>query len=162
MAEVMVRDGTWTFDGEWIRLEWNWTAEEGKKSAGPQRFALKDLIGLEWIPNAGLENGHLRFRLRDSEHKLAPKHNPHCLVLWGMDKETRTTALLVTAILVRLPHPSGAFSGPARVLSGARIPAPDREEGLSGVQCRRCLQRHWVSMTALSARVTGRLYFRAT
>ncbi|AWS48039.1 DUF4429 domain-containing protein [Streptosporangium sp. 'caverna'] len=116
-------DGTATFDGEWIRIEWNWMAEEVKKSTGPQRFALKDLIGLEWIPNAGLENGHLRFHLRGSEHKMAPKHNPHCLVLWGMDKETRTTALLVTAIFVRLPHPS-ATSDPRLSLEAAPPPAP--------------------------------------
>lgn len=103
---VPAGDGTATFDGESIRLEWNWAAEEGKKSAGPQRLALKDLSGVEWFPTAGLENGYLRFQVRGAAaHKLAPKHDPSCLVLWGFDKETRTTALLVAAVLARLPHP---------------------------------------------------------
>ncbi|WP_329426645.1 DUF4429 domain-containing protein [Streptosporangium sp. NBC_01495] len=106
---VPAGDGTATFDGESIRLEWNWAAEEGKKSAGPQRLALKDLSGVEWFPTAGLENGYLRFQVRGAAaHKLAPKHDPSCLVLWGFDKETRTTALLVAAVLARLPHPSDA------------------------------------------------------
>ncbi|MEV4242718.1 DUF4429 domain-containing protein [Streptosporangium canum] len=101
-------DGTATFDGESFRIEWNWAVEGAKKSAGSQRFPLKDLVGVEWIPSAGLENGHLRFNVRGSMHKLAPKHDPHCLLLWGLEKETRTAALFVAAVLARLPHPSGA------------------------------------------------------
>jgi Domain of unknown function (DUF4429)/Short C-terminal domain len=111
---VPAGDGTATFDGESIRLEWNWATEEGKKSAGPQRLALKDLDGVEWFPTAGLENGYLRFHVKGAApHKLAPKHDPSCLVLWGFDKETRTTALLVAAVLARLPHPSDAHLPPA-------------------------------------------------
>ncbi len=116
---VPAGDGTATFDGESIRLEWNWATEEAKKSAGPQRIALKDLNGVEWFPTAGLENGYLRFHPKGvAPHKLAPKHDPSCLVLWGFDKETRTTALLVAAILARLPHPSGA-----RLPAAAESPA---------------------------------------
>lgn len=111
---VPAGDGTATFDGESIRLEWNWATEEGKKSAGPQRLALKDLNGVEWFPTAGLENGYLRFHVKGAApHKLAPKHDPSCLVLWGFDKETRTTALLVATVLARLPHPSDARLPPA-------------------------------------------------
>ncbi|MEU4408234.1 DUF4429 domain-containing protein [Streptosporangium sp. NPDC023963] len=116
---VPAGDGTATFDGESIRLEWSWSTEEGKKSAGPQRIALKDLNGVEWFPTSGLENGYLRFHVKGSApHKLAPKHDPHCLVLWGFDKETRTTALLVAAIVARLPHPSDA-----RLSAAAEPPA---------------------------------------
>ncbi|WP_440100299.1 DUF4429 domain-containing protein [Streptosporangium sp. H16] len=116
---VPAGDGTATFDGESIRLEWNWATEEAKKSAGPQRIALKDLNGVEWFPTAGLENGYLRFHPKGvAPHKLAPKHDPSCLVLWGFDKETRTTALLVAAILARLPHPSDA-----RLSAAAASPA---------------------------------------
>lgn len=111
---VPAGDGTATFDGESVRLEWNWATEEAKKSAGPQRLALKDLTGVEWFPTSGLESGYLRFHLKGvTPHKLAPKHDPSCLVLWGFDKETRTTALLVAAILARLPHPSDARLPPA-------------------------------------------------
>ncbi|GII01614.1 DUF4429 domain-containing protein [Planobispora takensis] len=107
---VAAGDGTATFDGETIRIQWNWAVEGSKKEAGPQQFTLKDLTGVEWIPAAGLENGHVRFHVRGSAHKLAPKlapkHDPHCLVLWGLEKETRTTALFLAAVLARLPHPS--------------------------------------------------------
>ncbi|MBG0814056.1 DUF4429 domain-containing protein [Planomonospora sp. ID82291] len=99
-------DGTATFDGDSVRLEWNWTVESTKKSAGPQRIPLSELTGVEWIPAAGLENGHIRFHVHGSTHRLAPKYDPHCLVLWGMDKETRTIALLLAALTARLPHPS--------------------------------------------------------
>lgn len=106
---VPAGDGSATFDGESIRLEWNWAAEEVKKSAGSQRFTLKDLNSVEWSPATGMENGCLRFHVKGvTPHKFAPKHDPHCLVLWGFDKEVRTTALLVAAVLARLPHPSGA------------------------------------------------------
>ncbi|MFJ2028295.1 DUF4429 domain-containing protein [Streptosporangium sp. NPDC087985] len=114
-------DGTATFDGESVHIEWNWAVEGAKKSAGPQRFPLKDLAGVEWIPSAGLENGHLRFRLRGSVHMLAPKSDPHCLLLWGLDKETRTAALFVAALLVRLPHPSQRSDQPAVL----EAPAPE-------------------------------------
>ncbi|MFF5210032.1 DUF4429 domain-containing protein [Streptosporangium sp. NPDC000396] len=125
---VSAGDGTATFDGESIRLEWNWMADEGKKSAGPQQFALKDLASVEWIPSAGLENGHVRFRLkgpRGTANMMAPKHDPRCLLLWGLDKETRTTALLVAAVVARLPHPSGASNpSPAPETPALAAPAP--------------------------------------
>ncbi|MEU3169004.1 DUF4429 domain-containing protein [Streptosporangium sp. NPDC006930] len=122
---VPAGDGTATFDGESIRLEWNWAAEGVKKSAGSQRFALKDLNGVEWVPATGMENGCLRFHVKGTApHKFAPKHDPNCLVLWGFDKEIRTTALLVAAVLARLPHPSDAYPPPAEPLSIEASTAP--------------------------------------
>ncbi|GAA2851198.1 DUF4429 domain-containing protein [Streptosporangium fragile] len=122
-------DGSATFDGESIRLEWNWAAEEAKKSAGVQRLPLGDLLGVEWVPAAGLESGHLRFRVRNvTAHKLAPKHDPHCLVLWGLDKETRTAALFVSAVLSRLPHPAAARE-PAALDTPGPAPASDPGPG---------------------------------
>ncbi|MBG0827235.1 DUF4429 domain-containing protein [Planomonospora sp. ID67723] len=109
---VAAGDGTATFDGDVIRIEWNWSVEGSKKAAGPQRFTMKDLTGVEWIPAAGLENGYVRFQVRGATHNLAPKHDPHCLVLWGLEKETRTTALFLAALLARLPHPSAALAPP--------------------------------------------------
>ncbi|WP_433249406.1 DUF4429 domain-containing protein [Streptosporangium sp. CA-135522] len=117
-------DGTATFDGESIRVEWNWSVESVKKSAGPQLFALRDLTGVDWTPSAGLENGHLRFHVRGSAHKLAPKHDPYCLVLWGWEKETRMAALFVAALVARLPHPSDASQPPALEAAAPAAPAP--------------------------------------
>jgi len=102
-------EGTATFDGERVRLEWNWMAEESKRSAGAQQFAVKDLVGVEWNPTSGLENGYLRFRLGNATVNLPPAHDPSCLRLfWATQKETGTTVLVAAAVLARLPHPSGA------------------------------------------------------
>lgn len=99
-------DGTATFDGETIRLEWNWMADEEKRSLGAQQIALRDLLGVEWTPSASLENGNVRFRVRGAVSKVEPKHDPYCLQLWGFDKEVRTVSILLAAIVARLPHPA--------------------------------------------------------
>ncbi|MEU9887725.1 DUF4429 domain-containing protein [Sphaerisporangium sp. NPDC051011] len=124
-------DGTATFDGASIRLDWNWTTETGKRSAGPQIFSLKDLAGVDWTPAAGLENGHVRFRVAGVNTRMPPKHDPSCLVLWGMDKETRTFAMLLAAIAARLPHPLAPSDAPVHdaaaveaVPSDAPAPGP--------------------------------------
>ncbi|MFC6080410.1 DUF4429 domain-containing protein [Sphaerisporangium aureirubrum] len=106
-------DGSATFDGDRVNLNWNWATESGKRSAGPQQFALRDLAGVDWTPSVGLENGFVRFRLKGApDSRQHPKHDPHCLVLWGLDKETRTVALLVTALTARLPHPLSPTDAP--------------------------------------------------
>ncbi len=95
-----------TFDGDVIMIEPNWAADGAKQKAGPQRIPLADLAAVEWIPNGGMENGRLRFT-RKSEPSTRPpiKHDPAAVTLWGLSKETRTVALLVTAVVARLPHP---------------------------------------------------------
>ncbi|PSJ26558.1 Tat pathway signal sequence domain protein [Streptosporangium nondiastaticum] len=100
-------DGTVTFDGECIRLEWNWTTEEGKKSAGPQSLALADVRSVEWMPSKGLENGYLRFTVRREPTKAPPKHDPHAIDLFGFKKDP-LMAVVAAAVVARLPHPSGA------------------------------------------------------
>lgn len=99
-------DGAATFDGERVAISWNWMAEEGKKSAGARELALCDLAGVEWRANVGLENGHLRFRLKGVTTSQPPKHDPNSIVLWGLKKEIGHTALLAAAVAARLPHPS--------------------------------------------------------
>jgi hypothetical protein len=100
-------DGTVTFDGTRVRLEWNGWAEESKKSAGPQHLLLEDLAAVEWKPLAGFENGHLRFRLKGAAASPQPKHDPHCLT-WGMRELGGTTLLVAAAVVARMPHPFGA------------------------------------------------------
>nr|WP_062340456.1 DUF4429 domain-containing protein [Herbidospora sakaeratensis] len=99
-------DGLISFDGDVILIEFNWAADTTKRKAGPQRIPLTELAAVEWIPNAGLENGRLRFTRKDEPSTRPPiKYDPSSVVLWGLDKETRTVALLVTAVVARLPHP---------------------------------------------------------
>ncbi|MEC4017807.1 DUF4429 domain-containing protein [Streptomyces sp. H27-D2] len=102
-------DGTATFDGERVRLEWNWMVEESKKAAGSRSFALDDLAGVGWTPAIGLESGCLRFVPKGMVTKMKPEHDPNCLLVWGFKKESGTTALLAAAVAARLPHPAAGI-----------------------------------------------------
>lgn len=100
-------DGTAGFDGERVRLEWNWKTEEAKASAGPRTIPLADITGVEWQPAAGLENGHLRFLVRGAPVTAPPKYDPNAVELWGFKKDP-LMALVAAAVQARLPHPSAA------------------------------------------------------
>ncbi|WP_424891871.1 DUF4429 domain-containing protein [Streptomyces sp. XH2] len=123
-------DGTVTFDGERIRLEWNWKTEEGKKSAGPQSLPLEDVRAVEWLPAAGLENGYLRFTVLREPTKAPPKHDPHAIELFGFKKDP-LMAMVGAAVVARLPHPAGAGtrdSAPSLAKAPAVTAAPAPEE----------------------------------
>ncbi|MBF6045285.1 DUF4429 domain-containing protein [Streptomyces sp. NRRL B-1677] len=121
-------DGTVTFDGERIRLEWNWKTEEGKKSAGTQSLALADVRSVEWMPSMGLENGYLRFVVLREPTKAPPKHDPHAIELFGFKKDP-LMAMVGAAVVARLPHPSGAG---ARGAAPSLAKAPDAPAALAG------------------------------
>jgi hypothetical protein len=100
-------DGTASFDGERLHLEWNWMAEESKTHSGPRTFTLQELDGIEWTPAMGWENGSLRIRPKGRQPALRPQHDPNCLLLWGVRqaRETGGSVLLAAAVTARLPHP---------------------------------------------------------
>ncbi|MEZ3178240.1 DUF4429 domain-containing protein [Streptomyces pimonensis] len=102
---VSAGDGTVGFDGERVRLEWNWKTEDAKAAAGARTLALADLTGVEWQPATGLENGHLRFLVRHSPTEAPAKYNPHAVELWGFKKDP-LMALAAAAVQARLPHPA--------------------------------------------------------
>ncbi|WP_217208322.1 DUF4429 domain-containing protein [Streptomyces sp. AC550_RSS872] len=104
---VSAGDATATFDGEHIRLEWNWKTEEAKAAAGTRSLTLADITGVEWHPAAGLENGHLRFTVRNAPTKAPPKYDPNAVELWGFKKDP-LMALVAAAVQARLPHPARA------------------------------------------------------
>ncbi|MEU7137572.1 DUF4429 domain-containing protein [Streptomyces sp. NPDC046261] len=98
-------DGTASFDGERVRLEWNWKTEEGKKSAGTRILPVQGISSVEWQPAAGLENGYLRFALPQVPTSAPPKHDPHAIELYGFKKDP-LMALVAAAVAARLPHPT--------------------------------------------------------
>ncbi|MFD9395887.1 DUF4429 domain-containing protein [Streptomyces sp. NPDC060000] len=100
-------DGTASFDGERVRLEWNWKTEESKASAGARTLGLADIESVEWQPAVGLENGALRFRLRHAPTKAPAKYDPNAVELWGFRKDP-LMALVAAAVQARLPHPAAA------------------------------------------------------
>ncbi|MGW7378471.1 DUF4429 domain-containing protein [Streptomyces sp. NPDC054794] len=104
---VSAGDGTAGFDGEHVRLEWNWKTEDAKAAAGARSLDVTEITGVEWQPAAGLENGHLRFTVRGAPTKAPPKYDPNAVELWGFKKDP-LMALVAAAVQARLPHPSGA------------------------------------------------------
>ncbi|MFD4506010.1 DUF4429 domain-containing protein [Streptomyces sp. NPDC058457] len=105
LLSVSAGDGTASFDGERVRLEWNWKTEDVKAAAGPRTLALADILGVEWQPSAGLENGHLRFRVAGAPVRERAKYDPNAVELWGFKRDP-LMALVAAAVQARLPHPS--------------------------------------------------------
>ncbi|MER7719929.1 DUF4429 domain-containing protein [Streptomyces flaveolus] len=124
---VSAGDGTASFDGERVRLEWKWQAEDSKSAGGPRTLALADITAVEWQPSVGLENGHLRFTVRAAPTKVPPKYDPNAVELWGFKKDP-LMALVAAAVQARLPHPAGApalESARPDEPTAASIPAPE-------------------------------------
>ncbi|MFD4140639.1 DUF4429 domain-containing protein [Streptomyces sp. NPDC058572] len=115
-------DGTATFDGDRIRLEWNWKTDESKASGGSRTLALADVQAVEWLPAAGLENGYVRFVLSKGAGRVPPKYDPHAVELWGFRKDP-LMALVAAAVVARLPHPYAAGDS-AAVTGAASAPVP--------------------------------------
>ncbi|WP_406014812.1 DUF4429 domain-containing protein [Streptomyces sp. NBC_00984] len=116
-------DGTASFDGETVRLTWNWKANEVKTSGGPVAFPVSEVTGVHWVPAIGLENGHLRFVRREGPAPApAAEDDPYSLDLWGLSKKEYTAALVAAAVLVRLP--AGAGPAPAEITAPAAPAAP--------------------------------------
>jgi hypothetical protein len=108
---VSAGDGTASFDGDQVRLEWNWKTEEAKSAAGARSLAVSDISAVEWHPAVGLENGCLRFTVKNAATKAPPKYDPHAVELWGFRKDP-LMALVAAAVQARLPHPATPAAAP--------------------------------------------------
>ncbi|KAF4407060.1 MULTISPECIES: DUF4429 domain-containing protein [Streptomyces] len=124
-------DGTVSFDGEQVRLEWNWKTEESKKSAGSRGIALADLDAVEWQPSAGLENGYLRFVVAKAATKAPAKYDPHAIELYGFRKDP-LMALVAAAVTARLPHPAAPHAGTALPADSTALTKAAPEPGADG------------------------------
>jgi hypothetical protein len=113
-VSVRSSDGTVSFDGTQVRIDWADTSDRVKRATGPRIITLGDLVQVEWLPNSGYEEGFLRFMTREAAFsKLPPGKDPYALDLWGSTRRDLLTALVATAVTARLPHPSahpGAFA----------------------------------------------------
>lgn len=126
---VSAGDGSAAFDGDTVRLEWNWKTEDAKSAAGTRHLALADILAVEWQPSVGLENGHLRFTVRGATTKAPPKYDPNAVELWGFKKDP-LMALVAAAVQARLPHPASvpALESPsAQEATPARITGDDHD-----------------------------------
>lgn len=119
-------DGTASFDGRRVRIEWTEWAEEAKTGVGPQELPITAITGVEWVPIVGFTNGFVRFLGGDSD--LPPKRDPRCIT-WGMLREGGTMSLLAAAVVARLPHPHGEdAAAEATALESAGSDATDGDE----------------------------------
>ncbi|MBG0855036.1 DUF4429 domain-containing protein [Streptomyces spinoverrucosus] len=116
-------DGTASFDGEQVRLEWNWKTEDAKAAAGTRTLAVTDIAAVEWHPAAGLENGYLRFTVKNAPTKAPPKYDPNSVELWGFKKDP-LMALVAAAVQARLPHPAAPPPAAAASEAPAQEPEP--------------------------------------
>ncbi|XVV35316.1 DUF4429 domain-containing protein [Streptomyces sp. CA-100214] len=119
---VSAGDGIASFDGERVRLEWKWQAEDAKSAGGPRTLPLGDILSVEWQPEVGMENGHLRFTVRGAPSKVPPKYDPNAVELWGFKKDP-LMALVAAAVQARLPHPA-APAAPEKALPPGDAPGP--------------------------------------
>ncbi|GII96990.1 DUF4429 domain-containing protein [Sinosporangium siamense] len=101
-------DGTAFFDGESVRLEWNWAAARRKRQQGPQNFPLHEISLVEWGPGSDVGYGYLRFRIKGATPASAPERDPHSLMHWAVKKDHDSTVLFAAAVTARLPHPSAS------------------------------------------------------
>ncbi|GIH60432.1 DUF4429 domain-containing protein [Microbispora siamensis] len=119
-------DGTVSFDGVRVRLEWTGFAKAVKQAAGAQEFRLSDLTGVEWKPQSGLAYGSLRFRVRGEGPTGRPEEDRRCLS-WGVQRFGGTSVLVGAAVLARLarhaPEPPAALPPPAP--DGRDLPSRD-------------------------------------
>ena len=123
-------DGTVSFDGSRIRIEWTEWADGPKEDAAPTELAIDAVEGVEWTPIVGLTNGHLRFLVPGAVAK-SPDRDLHCLS-WGILREGGTTSLLAAAVVARLPHPN-APAGPAGPAAPQLDPGRPADTGATDV-----------------------------
>ncbi|MEW2046341.1 DUF4429 domain-containing protein [Streptomyces sp. NPDC005476] len=131
-VSVRSSDGTVSFDGTQVRVDWADTSDRVKRATGPRVIDVGDVVRVEWLPNSGYEDGFLRFVTRETvSSELPPEKDPYALDLWGNVSRDLLTALVATAVTARLPHPT-ARAGAGRV-SGQEHEdgGPARRRGLT-------------------------------
>ncbi|WP_210572890.1 DUF4429 domain-containing protein [Streptomyces sp. GESEQ-4] len=133
-VSVRSSDGTVSFDGTQVRIDWSDTSDRVKRATGPRIINIGDLEQVEWLPNSGYEDGFLRFVTRETVFsKLPPEKDPFALDLWGSARRDLLTALVATAVTARLPHPStrtGSDYADRRQLTAAVPPQADHHDVL--------------------------------
>jgi hypothetical protein len=124
-VSVRSSDGTVSFDGARVRVDWAETSDRVKRATGPRIIVLDDLVRVEWLPNSGYEDGFLRFVTREAPFaELPPGKDPYTLHLWGSTRRDLLTALVAAAVTARLPHPSTCTGEAADRLRPTRVPSP--------------------------------------
>lgn len=67
-VSVRSSDGTVSFDGTRVRIDWNDTSDRVKRATGPRIIDVEDLVSVEWLPNSGY--GDIFPALRDPRDRV--------------------------------------------------------------------------------------------
>ncbi|MGX1132613.1 hypothetical protein RKD49_004803 [Streptomyces glaucescens] len=120
-VSVRSSDGTVSFDGTRVRIDWSETSDRIKRATGPRIVEVGDLVRVDWLPGSGAQDGFLRFVTRETAHPgPPPEKDPFALDLWGGTRRDVLTALVAAAVTARLPHPSARTAGETARLADAR------------------------------------------
>ncbi|MEX1659491.1 DUF4429 domain-containing protein [Streptomyces pseudovenezuelae] len=71
-VSVRSSDGTVSFDGTQVRIDWADTSDRVKRATGPRIIDVGDLVQVEWLPNSGYEDGFMRFVTREASFSKLP------------------------------------------------------------------------------------------
>ncbi|MDF3301083.1 DUF4429 domain-containing protein [Streptomyces tropicalis] len=136
-VSVRTSDGTVSFDGARVRIDWAATSDRAKRALGPRVIALGDLTAVQWRPTSPRAEGLLRFVTRETAVRaLPPERDPGALDLWGSARRDLLTALVAAAVTARLPHPSTRAAGPPPGRRGRPL-VPSARTGRHDVLLRR-------------------------
>ncbi|MEV7982038.1 DUF4429 domain-containing protein [Streptomyces sp. NPDC086519] len=137
-VSVRSSDGTVSFDGTQVRIDWADTSDRVKRATGPRIIGVGDLVQVEWLPNSGRGDGFLRFVTRETAFsKLPAERDPYALDLWGSVRRDLLTALVAAAATARLPHPSTRPGAEYAGRDRAPVTVPRQSADLHDVLLRR-------------------------
>ncbi|WP_067970496.1 DUF4429 domain-containing protein [Nocardiopsis trehalosi] len=110
---VRTGEGTASFDGTTVRLEWSGTASAVKKSERRREYALADIAGVAWVPSSDSGQAHIRLtpHREDDGPQPRPKHDLRCLRGSEAGAERARLLLLAATVTAHLwadggPHPA--------------------------------------------------------
>jgi hypothetical protein len=130
-------DGTAHFDGETVRIEWNWLAKESKSAAGTAHISLTDIAAVEWLPQSGFSYGYLRSAPRTPA--TPPRPNTTATASRGVSRRKAAQRLC----WVRQSSPDYRTHPPRR------CPRAPRSRSRSTIRTRCCGGcANWVSCTS--------------
>jgi Domain of unknown function (DUF4429)/Short C-terminal domain len=103
-------DGGGFFDGEHVTLHWVFSASRRKLRAGPQRFHVSQLDGVEWAGSSWSDgNGFVRLRVAGWPREPVLPRDDLAALTFGFGRGDLATSLpFAAAILARIPGNSAA------------------------------------------------------
>ncbi|OLT28849.1 hypothetical protein BJF83_13765 [Nocardiopsis sp. CNR-923] len=125
--QARTAEGTATFDGTRVRLQWDGLmASSAKEKEKAREFRLAEIAEARWFPPVDLTEGLLRIELRGVSEATDVAHDFFTLASHGTKGSEETLLMAATINAHRVPaEPEAAPPGP--------LPAPLAEQGAEAV-----------------------------